>query len=155
MATKTKIKDNDKTKTIFAELAVLNSSTLAVGVIGHAAKWSPGNGGANMADIATFNEYGTRAIPARPFIRTAIDENAASYEKMIKKGLGYLVKPGGAVTLLNRLSLKTVADVQRKIVTIKTPPNAASTIKAKKSSNPLIDTGRLRQSISAEIRPKS
>ena len=151
----TNIKDNDKTKTIFAELAVFNSSTLAVGVIGHAAQWQPGNGGANMADIATFNEYGTRTLPARPFIRTAIDENAASYEKMIKKGLGNLVKPGGAITLLNRLSLQAVADVQRKIVQVKSPPNAASTIKAKKSSNPLIDTGRLRQSISAEIRPKS
>lgn len=138
-----------------AELKLLNNSTLAVGVIGHEAQWTPGNGNANLADIATFNEYGTRDIPARPFIRTAIDENSAKYEAMFKKGMGFLVKPGGALKLINRLSLKAVADVQRKITQVKSPPNAASTIKAKGSSNPLIDTGRLRQSISAEIRPKS
>ena len=50
------------------------------------------------------------------------------------------------------LGEKVVADVQRKIVALKDPPNAPSTIAKKGSANPLIDTGRLRQSIDFEVR---
>ncbi len=41
--------------------------------------------------------------------------------------------------------------VQKKMVDLSTPANAPSTIKAKGSSNPLIDTGFLRQSIKEKV----
>ena len=44
------------------------------------------------------------------------------------------------------------AAVQAKIVEVKTPANAISTVVNKKSSNPLIDTGHMRQSIRWEIK---
>jgi hypothetical protein len=34
---------------------------------------------------------------------------------------------------------------------LKTPPNAASTIRKKGSSNPLIDTGAMRQSVTHQV----
>jgi hypothetical protein len=37
--------------------------------------------------------------------------------------------------------------VKQEITDLRTPPNAESTIRAKGSDNPLIDTGALRQSI--------
>jgi len=52
---------------------------------------------------------------------------------------------------LRRLGSVAVGDVQRTIRDIKQPPNAPSTIRKKGSDNPLIDTGRLRQSIEYAI----
>src|SRR5271169_6347812 len=60
--------------------------------------------GQSMAQIAAENEFGTRQIPARPFMRTSFDENrrqidtsiSTEYEKIIdgksttKKSLGLI-----------------------------------------------------------------
>jgi hypothetical protein len=119
-----------------------------------------------MADIATWNEFGTKAtskhpgIPARSFMRSTFDEKLRTYERFIQKNLGKvggsMVRTGqGGITaemFLNLLGEKIRADVQRKIVKLKDPPNQPSTIRKKKSSNPLIDTGRLRQSIDFEVK---
>ena len=43
-------------------------------------------------------------------------------------------------------------DIRKKIRDIKTPPNAPSTIARKGSSNPLIDTGLLHQSVTYKVR---
>jgi len=41
--------------------------------------------------------------------------------------------------------------ITQKIITLRTPPNAPYTIKAKGSSNPLVDTGQLKNSITYEV----
>ena len=46
-----------------------------------------------------------------------------------------------------QLGLLVQAAIQRRVVELRTPPNAPATIKAKKSSNPLIDTGLLLTSV--------
>ncbi len=48
---------------------------------------------------------------------------------------------------LGLLGEKAKSDVQKKITLISSPPNEPSTRKQKGSSNPLIDTGALRQHI--------
>ncbi len=50
-----------------------------------------------------------------------------------------------------RLGMIIVADIKHQILAIKTPPNAALTTANKKSSNPLIDTGGLLESIDYEV----
>jgi hypothetical protein len=52
---------------------------------------------------------------------------------------------------LSRLGLMAQGHVQESIVNLDTPPNAASTIKAKGSSNPLIDTGEMRQAVTFKV----
>ena len=56
------------------------------------------------------------------------------------------------VKLLNAIQAVAVAAMQQTIKDLKTPPNAASTIAAKKSSNPLIDTGLLVNTVTFKIR---
>ena len=149
-----KTKDVNKMKTLLAELQEIEKARIVVGVVGAAANYQYDKH-ATLADVATFNEYGTRHIPARSFLRTAADKHSGEYSEMVKKGLGFLTIQGGALKLINRLGLKCVADVQRNIVSIRTPPNAEATILKKKSSNPLIDSGRLRQSITYLVRKQS
>lgn len=112
-------------------------------------------GGANQVLIATVNEFGTDdgRIPERSYLRSTVDENKSKYAALITKLLGHVVD--GKLTAevaFDRLGLTVEADVKRKIVTLIDPPNADATVQLKKSSNPLIDTGQLRQSIIYEIR---
>ena len=53
--------------------------------------------------------------------------------------------------LLERVGLLTAARIQQEITDLRQPPNSPATIAAKGSSNPLIDTGKLRQSVSYEV----
>jgi len=102
---------------------------------------------------ALANELGARGIPPRPFISSASDENQPRWFKQFAIGNQLaLVGNGDADLGFQYAGLIAVADIQRKIVAIKSPPNAPQTIEAKGSSNPLIDTGQMRQSIRYLIR---
>jgi len=106
----------------------------------------------NLATIAAFNEFGTSTIPSRPFLRSTVDENRSKYGEVIAKGLRAAIDGRQRFKVsLDRLGLMVVSDVQKKITDNDFPRNAPSTIERKGSSKPLIDTGRLRQSIDYEI----
>ena len=99
---------------------------------------------------ASANEFGTRDghIPERSFIRSAIDMNAPQINRRADEVWAQIMD--GAITMNAGLGLMGEF-IQRLITTriteLKMPPNAESTIARKGSSNPLIDTGRMRQSI--------
>lgn len=87
-------------------------------------------------------------IPARSYIRSTVDTNREQYDKKLNELLGRVVD--GNLTsfdALEQLGMLVESDIKRKMTTLRTPPNAASTIRKKKSDNPLIDTGHLRNSI--------
>lgn len=130
----------------------LNTS-IKVGVI-KGTGTHPNSNGATIAEIAAMNEFGTfeetvEAIPARPFLRTALDENKDKYVKTQKAGL--LAASLGIITptkMLSILGMQAKSDIQKKIRSNDFQENAPSTIDAKGGkSKPLIDTGILRQSI--------
>jgi len=54
--------------------------------------------------------------------------------------------------LLNVLGLQVVGQIQQRITSLREPPNKPSTIRRKKTDNPLIDTGFLRSSTTFELR---
>jgi hypothetical protein len=61
----------------------------------------------------------------------------------------------GIVSLAHELTAVgefIASDFRRKITTLRSPPNAPSTVAKKGSSNPLIDTGAMRQSVRSRIR---
>lgn len=136
---------------IQSKLSSIRHKELRVGVLSSAGAHPSG---ATMAEIAAFQEFGTRSIPARPFLRTTLEENLAKYQRLAGRELSKALQPGGRTVkqVVNRLGLKIVADIQKKIVAIRTPPNAPSTIRQKGFDNPLIETGRLRQSINFEVK---
>lgn len=103
-----------------------------------------------IATIAAVNEFGTAdgRIPARPFLRPAIEEGTPKFVRLAEIDLPDILLGKQPVSrLTNRMGNLAVGLVQQKITDIKTPPNAPSTIAKKGSDNPLIDTGALRQSI--------
>ncbi|WP_419630399.1 hypothetical protein [Thiolapillus sp.] len=108
-----------------------------------------------VAQVAAQNEYGHGRIPSRPFLRNAMRK----HKKDIRKGLRRVAQsemrekpPRGQMM---RLGMAAQNWVRREITDLRTPPNAPMTIARKRSSNPLIDTGRMRQEIQFRVLNKS
>ena len=134
-------------KKIKKELDMLNNSYTKVGIQGAAGNEE---NGASIAMVGFYNEFGTddKRIPARPFMSSSFEEQKKEIEKIKRsqysKVLGGMQTVRGALAILGEYM---TGKVKMKITSLRTPPNAESTIRMKKSSNPLIDTGRMRASI--------
>lgn len=107
-----------------------------------------------LAVIAAIHEFGLDNMPQRSFLRSAYDENLPMIDKMIQRVANGAVFGLGTNAALNQLGNVVQGMVQRKIVDGSFVPNSPATIKRKKSSKPLIDTGHLRQSIRYVIERK-
>ena len=107
-----------------------------------------------LAVIAAIHEFGLGDMPQRSFLRSAYDENLPMIDKMIQRVANGAVFGLGTNAALNQLGNVVQGMVQRKIVEGPFVPNSPATIKRKKSSKPLIDTGHLRQSIRYVIERK-
>ena len=117
--------------------------------VGFPAGKAPGD----VLDIATWNHFGTRTIPERPFLDNAMRDNRAKYRKAMEVAARkMLMGETGMGTVLSRLGIMAQGDVQQEIETLREPPNAASTIRQKGSSNPLVDTRRMLGSVTYEVR---
>lgn len=120
-------------------------------------------GEASLVDVAMFNEFGTESgswsqegIPERPFLRPTLKDNKEKYRKTMASGAARAIK--GTTewkTELGKLGARVSADIKLKIRDVREPANSEVTIEMKGSSNPLIDTSFLRNSITWEVRNKS
>ena len=103
---------------------------------------------------AVWQEFGTsRGIPERPFMRGSVSRNKDKYKRQMKAAAKAITN--GGLTMeqaMNQLGAAAAADIQAEIVALDSPPNAPSTIARKGSSNPLIDTGAMRQSVTWKVR---
>lgn len=108
--------------------------------------------GLSMPQIAADNEFGTREIPARPFMRTSFDENRQRINNFILSEYDdVLTGKSNTRRSLNRIGLLGVDLVQVKIRSITNPPNSPKTIALKRSSKPLIDFGQMIQSVKFKV----
>ena len=116
-----------------------------------------GEQGSDLVIYASSNEFGTGTIPERSFLRTTFDEEKKAIINLLDKNkikavLGKISKK----KLLSRIGLKMVGAVQIKIASGPFTPNAPSTRRQKtksgKQGTELIDTGRMRQSITHKVR---
>lgn len=128
---------------------------LHVGVIGAAAsaQHEGAEAGVTVADVATWNYFGTSTIPARPFIAIAFQRHKDQLTNINGRIVRGVME--GKIDARQGYELagqNAVAVIQETIATSVPPPNAASTIEKKGSSTTLIDSGQLRQSVSFEIR---
>ena len=102
---------------------------------------------------AVWGEFGnSRGIPERPFFRNALKNNQGKYDQFMQRAAKRIAT--GQNHIENELELlghMVVGDVQVSITDLSEPPNHPSTIKRKGSSNPLIDTGHMRQSATHEL----
>lgn len=109
-----------------------------------------------------WNEFGTRGgaasggwggpIPERPFLRNAMRDNRQKYRDGMKASAKKLLLGQTALqTVLRKLGIDAQGDVQESITSLSDPPNSPVTIELKGSSNPLIASGELRNSVSYKV----
>jgi hypothetical protein len=107
----------------------------------------------DVIKIGVWNHFGTaRGIPPRPFMANAMRNNQGKYRRMMMQSARQLLMGNTALpVVLNRLGALAQGDIQQEITALRTPPNSPSTIAQKGSSNPLIDSGRMRASVTWEV----
>jgi len=136
-------------KRIKIDMKALDGKAVKVGVMGGAE-----NNGVAIVDYAVWNEFGTSRIPARPFMAKTADENRDTVQKFAGFLIGKVIDGQLSVDrALKNLGEFYQLKIQMNIRTAKewAEPNAPATIAMKGSSSPLIDQGRLVQSIRYEI----
>lgn len=124
---------------------------LAVGIFPESTTES----GRFVAEYATYNEYGTKHIPARPFMRNTIDAHLDEWKSVIKKYSS--ANPDdliGAFELAGEVAAK---DVMATIEAGEFAPNSPKTIARKAArgkqnpNTPLIDTGVMEEAVKYKI----
>lgn len=91
-------------------------------------------------------------IPERAFIRGGFDENIDRIAKKIKQMLPDVLNADINVDVfLNAIGQDFATHIKKYMNELDSPPNATLTESNKGSSNPLIDTGRLRDSITHKV----
>ncbi len=104
--------------------------------------------GETIAGVAAANEFGTTRIPSRPSLKPGVESGSDEYLAIIES-MAQDVTDGKMEMsqVLDQIGATAAAKVKEFIIQLSSPPNAASTIRNKKSSNPLIDTGAMVQSV--------
>lgn len=91
-------------------------------------------------------------IPERSFLRGSYDQEKENIviesERLLRRVIALELPVN---TFYQTLGELIVGKVQRYLTDLRNPPNTPATITNKGSSNPLINTGRLRQSITYKI----
>lgn len=134
-------------KDIMKGLKELTGIVVKVGVQGAAAEKTVK--GVRVVDYATDNEYGTSVIPARSFIRSTFDDNEGFKEQLDTAFKSVVDQKDRPYAAMARVGIIARDDIIAKI-NLTDPrwrPLSPETVKRKKSAKPLIDTGRLKQSI--------
>lgn len=113
------------------------------------------------ANVAHWNERGTQgngmgaggAIPSRPFMAQSMDMYRGKMEKEASDQLGKVIDGATSPLVAGRiLGEEMKKNIRKRIVELKRPANAPSTIKHKKSDNPLVETGELQELIDIKVR---
>lgn len=87
-------------------------------------------------------------IPARPWLEPGVASATPEVLLTIQDGM----EAGQSMDqILEAVGVVAAGKVKVYMTDLKTPPNAASTIRKKGSSNPLIDSGAMRQSVTHQV----
>lgn len=122
-----------------------------------------GEADADNIQKAIWNEFGTsRGIPERPFMRNTMRKKRSEYRAAMKAAAATIIEQaalGESVAkekrkTLKKLGIKAQGDIQAEITSLRTPPNAPSTIQQKGSSNPLINSGEMRAAVTFKVEEK-
>lgn len=138
-----------KFKQLIEQLKASGEKAVYVGFPAEFNEKVEGSDNFNLASLAAVLEFGNERIPSRPFLRQTLAENQEKYTALFVK----LFESGVSIDqIYEQIALIAQGDVQQNIVDGKWAANAPSTIKRKKSSKPLIDTGKLRQSVRGTVK---
>lgn len=164
-----KVHDETKVPEFLKMLEELSTSKVEIGILGDSSS--------EILMIASVNEFGCSIkvtdkmrgylgsqgihlkasttsinIPERSFVRAGFDDNKSKIEKsaeaLLEKVVQLKLPPKALFETIGELAVGMIQDY---LTSVSAPPNSSATVKMKGSSNPLIDSGRLRNSIDYKV----
>lgn len=150
-----KIHEESNVEELLEVLSELKASEIEIGILGDGKGSTYLDSGATTLQIANIHEFGApdAGIPSRSFIRAGFDKNKSDIikqgEDLLTDVIALNLEPGPMMEAIGEAS---VGKIQEFLTELKKPPLKPITIKLKGSSNPLIDTGQLRDSITHKVR---
>lgn len=155
---KLEVKNLKIVKQLERNLKDLKTKEVAIGVLEGVGNYENGK---SVAEVGTTHEYGsiTKKIPQRSFLRTPFYQQQSRVDKVVN--LSYKALTNGNVSVVQALSVVGTEAVNISKGSFSDSArgewkaNSPMTVKMKGSSKPLIDTGRLRQSINYVVRNKT
>ena len=150
-----KISGGDKLEAALASIGERMKFQMNVGILAGATN-SENN--ELIAPYAAANEFGTRDIPARPFMRNTVADKSGEWADTLGKLISRKpATPKGINSAFSVLGEVMVQDIRDTIEKIVPPPNAEHTVelKTKKGrANPtqtLVDSGSMQKAVNFEI----
>lgn len=145
------IQGGDQLKAILVRLGQPVQAQLRVGVL----EGSTNAEGENVANYAAANEFGTKNIPSRPFMRWTVKQYSREWAKGIADGLHHTNFQYVKVLKLAGETVK--GQIITSIAGWKTPPNSEETKKRKmkggdNEGHPLVAEGDMMHSIDYEVK---
>lgn len=123
------------------------------------AKKSKGSGSkasVRVVDVAEWQEYGTPRIPSRPYFRPAIAARGSDWNRQrnmfVQQAIRGFIAPE---QVFSRVALIAAGDIQQAIKAVTAPPLNPHTVARKGFSKPLVDTGRMWQSFTGQVRKRA
>lgn len=112
--------------------------------------------GASVLDVAVWNQFGTKHIQARPFMDYGTEAMIAD----VKGEMEAVAEQANRREISADQALRSIGvfgekSIQEAITDGMYAPNAPQTVKRKGSSKPLIDTGKMRQSVASVVRDRT
>lgn len=139
------VQDTDRGyKALLATLRSIDGVEITVGI--------PQDAGEDLIVYAAAQEFGTDTIPERSYLRATLAMNSKTYQKLLRRALMKTLRTGTPFVFTARdVAKRMEQDIKTRIYAGIQPPLEPETIAAKGSSTPLIDTGRLVQSITSQV----
>ncbi|MDC9591053.1 hypothetical protein PSI23_17610 [Xenorhabdus sp. XENO-10] len=146
---------NDKLKAALSRIRGNLNVQMNIGILSGSTNEDTGE---PIAPYAAANEFGTRNIPARPFMRSTIANKSDEWKRLIGDQLrGQLQDESGVEAAFNTLGMIMALDIRDSIEKSLPPPNnpatvAAKTRKGRASPNQtLVDSGSMQRAIDYEV----
>ena len=133
---------------IMRDLERLDGMEVVAGMLRDSGK---AENGASYVDIAAWNEYGTRRIPSRPFIRISADTNKAAWEKLAQQCVNNVIDGDSPRDAAQVVGHRMVEDIRKVFGSSELKANAPSTIAKKGRNEPLVYSGEMRRRVNFRI----
>lgn len=149
----------DNSHSLMEILRHTKDAHVTIGVHEDAGSYGTGKDAPSVVEVALWNEFGTRDIPERSFMRSTFDENVAKINQWREEAVKHMVMDGWSVEkALEMIGLRIQTLVQNKIKSNVPPPNAPSTAAAKTkegvAARTLIESGLLLRSVTYKVYSK-
>ncbi|KAB1444286.1 hypothetical protein [Bordetella bronchiseptica] len=101
-----------------------------------------------VATLGAILHFGNKHIPERPWLDKGAESGIKEYLDTIREGVAEGLD---SKQIMARVGVEAEGAIKQYITDLDTPPNKPSTIRKKGSSNPLIDTGNMRESVTSTV----